>query len=132
MTAVEERLESLDRLVSQLQVNLGLLEAGLDDQKKKLVDGIMLEFAGVRIQMDTIVQEASKTFNAQAEAHQKLVNDAAIAVQELTQRVQGLEASSGARRSGDEGAQGDLPKKNTIPRKMDNKEDEWKQWKAEL
>ena len=130
-TTMEEKMKAFERQLGQLQVTFGVFEAGLDGKAQKIMDDVMLQFSNVKIELDNVTNSAREEFAVQQQARQQLEATASAAVASLTTRVQLLEQQGG--RKGDEGGhKGYLPKKNTIPRKIDDKEEDWRQWKADV
>ena len=124
-------MKTVERQLGQLQVEFGVFEAGLESKATKIMDDVMVQFAGVRIELDNVINSAKNEFLLQHQARQQLEETASASVAALTNRVLLLEAQGGGR--GDGGAHtGYLPKKNTIPRKLDDKEEDWRQWKADV
>ena len=129
MTSMEEKTKELERQITGLQLQFGVFEPSLGDKAQGIMDQVLKSFADVRIELDNVVGSARVEFTAQDAARRLLEAQATAAVAALTERVQTLERGGGRSEGG---SRGYLPKKNTIPRKIDDNEEDWRQWKADV
>ena len=125
MAIPEERCVQLEAEVSQMKVSLSVHEAGLEHQKKNLLDYIEKEFATTKLVMTEIVEGAKIEFNAQRTQLQGLYEATAHELASIKERIEKNEGPGHK----DHGKL--VAAKQMIPRVLENPED-WKKWKSEV
>ena len=125
MAIPAERFAQLEAEVSQLKVSLGVHEAGLEQQKKHLLDYIEKQFAMTKLAMTEIVEGAKIEFNAQRAQLQGLYETTAHELASIIERIERNEWSVHKDHGKLIGA------KQMLPRVLEKPED-WKVWRSDL
>ena len=125
--ATEERIAALERHMERMQASFGTHEAGIEEQKKVLLDYIQKEFSTTQLGMMEIAEEARKEFHLQRTQLQSLYEATAFELAGIKAKCDKFESSGQQTKEQSKliGA------KQMIPRVLEKPED-WKTWRSEI
>ena len=152
MAVTAERMAALEGEVTRIQNDFGTFKAALDLQREFMEDEISKRFVKSNLDLQEELQAASRGFDllkyeifavvtgAREEFTKTNENlnyvykNVDVAIGELKSRMVQVEAHGGQGGGGhqDRTTRGYLPIKNIVPKILDNKLEEWRQWKDDV
>ena len=84
----------MERHVERLETSFGTYEAGIEEQKKALLDYMQKEFAATKLGMMEIAEEAKKEFHLQRTQLQSLYEATALELAGIKQKCEKFETAT--------------------------------------
>ena len=123
---LEGRVSTVEAELTQVKTTLAVHEAGVEAQKKTLLDHIDKEFATHKLVIQEIIEGSKSEFSAQRFSLQQLYETTMKELESLKEKVREVE-----RKPTTAGKTKFIAAKHMLPRTLD-KQEEWKQWKSEV